>query len=99
MTHTSGKNQRAVDLEEAARLINALEQDLAQLKSGRGDLEHLRADVEQLRAALTSAQPQAAVQGGLTGLRDKLHTASDELLTDVIKTGDYIARIGRLLGM
>jgi hypothetical protein len=99
MTDTSGKNQRAVDLEEAARLIDALEQDLAQLQSGRGGLDHLRADVEQLRDALASAQPHADVQGGLAGLREKLHAASDELLTDVIKTGDYIARIGRLLGM
>jgi hypothetical protein len=94
-----GKDQRTVDLEETARLIDALEQDLAQLKSGEGDLDHLRADVEQLRTALASGQPQEQVHGGLAGLREKLHAASDELLTDAISTGDYIARIGRLLGM
>jgi len=55
--------------------------------------------VEQLRAALTSAQPHEEVHGGLAGLREKLHAASDELLDDAIRTGDYIARIGRLLGM
>ena len=99
MTDTKGKDQRTVDLEETARLIDALERDLAQLKRGQGDLEHLRADVEQLRTALASGQPHEEVHGGLAGLREKLHAASDELLTDAIKTGDYIARIGRLLGM
>jgi len=99
MTDITGKNQRTVDLEETARLIDALEQDLAQLKSGQGDFDHLRADVEQLRAALASAQSQDEVHGGLAGLREKLHAASDELLTDAIRAGDYIARIGRLLGM
>lgn len=99
MTDTTGRNQRTVDLEETARLIDALERDLAQLKSGQGDLDHLRADVEQLRAALATAQPHEQVHGGLTGLREKLHAASDELLTDAISAGDYIARIGRLLGM
>lgn len=99
MTDMNGKGERTVDLEETSRLIDALEQDLAQLRSGKGDLDHLRADVEQLRAALASGQGQEEVHGGLAGLRDKLHAASDELLTDAIRTGDYIARIGRLLGM
>ncbi|UCG99096.1 MAG: hypothetical protein JSW31_08780 [Burkholderiales bacterium] len=98
MADFSGK-QKKVDLEETARLIDALEQDLAQLKSGHGDLDHLRADVDQLRAALASGQPHDELHGGLAGLREKLHAASDVLLTDAIRTGDYIARIGRLLGM
>jgi len=99
MTDSIGDSGRTVDLRETARLIDALEQDLARLKDGQGDLDHLRADVEQLRAALASGQPHDEVHGGLTGLREKLHAASDELVTDAIKTGDYIARIGRLLGM
>ena len=99
MTDITGKDQRPVDLQETARLIDALEHDLAQVKSGQADLDRLRADVEQLRAALASQRPHEEVHGGLAGLREKLHAASDELLTDVIKTGDYIARIGRLLGL
>jgi hypothetical protein len=99
MSNFNSGSGRKVDLEETARLVDALERDLAQMKSGQGDLEHLRADVEQLRAALASAQPHDELHGGLAGLREKLHAASDELLADAIKTGDYIARIGRLLGM
>lgn len=99
MANIDGNNERKVDLEETTRLIDALERDLARLKTGQGGLDHLRADVEQLRAALASAQPHDELPGGLAGLREKLHAASDELLADAIKTGDYIARIGRLLGM
>ena len=99
MTDTSGNGRRNVDLEEAARLVDALEQDPAQVKSGQGGIDHLRTDVERLRAALGSAKAQEEVHGGLAGLREKLHAVSDELLTDAIRTGDYIARIGRLLGM
>ncbi len=99
MTERNDKSRQAIDLAEASRLVDALEQDLAQLKTGQGDLDHLRADVEHLRTALASAQPQADVHGGLAGLREKLHAMSDELLDDAIKTGDYIARIGRLLGL
>ena len=35
MTDMKGKDQQSVDLEEAARLIDALEKDLAQVKSGQ----------------------------------------------------------------
>ncbi len=98
MTNGTDKPGQQIDLKEASRLVDALEQDLAQLKTGHGDLEHLRADVEQLRVTLASSRPQD-VHGGLAGLREKLHAAGDELLDDAIKTGDYIARIGRLLGM
>jgi hypothetical protein len=94
-----GDGNTAIDLQETARLIDALERDLARLQSGEGDLTSLRADVERLRAALDSAQPHAEVHGGLAGLRERLHSASDELLADAIRTGDYISRIGRLLGL
>lgn len=95
---TDSSSKRTVDVDEAARLVDALERDLAQLERGGGDLEPLRADVEQLRAAL-AATAHDDVHGGLAGLREKLHAATDELLTDAIKTGDYVARIGRLLGL
>jgi len=99
MTEATGSNQRAIDLEETARLVEALESDLERLKSGQAGVEQLRADVERLRVALASPRPQEALHGGLARLREKLHAASDELLTDAVRTGDYIARIGRLLGM
>ena len=39
------------------------------------------------------------VHEGLHGVRDRLGAVSDELLGDALKGSDYIARIGRILGL
>jgi len=89
-----------VDLDAVARLVDQLEADLARAREGTTGTETLRAEVEQLRALLASGQPVPAdVHAGLSGLRERMHALTDELLSDVIKSGDYLARIGRLLGM
>jgi hypothetical protein len=91
-----------IDLDAAARLVDMLERDLAQARQGNGDVEHverLRADVEQLRAALAATPAPEEVHAGLHALRDTLHGLGDELQLDAFKVGDYIARIGRLLGL
>ena len=91
---------RAVDLEAVGRLIDQLESDLDRARQGAGSTDVLRAEVEQLRILLTSEEPVPAdVHAGLAGLRERMHALTDELFTDAIKSGDYLARIGRLLGM
>ncbi len=89
-----------IDLDAARRLVEQLERDLAGAQSGKVDPAVLQAEVEQLRALL--AQREAApseVHAGLTGVRDRMHSLGDELFTDAVKSGDYLARIGRLLGL
>jgi hypothetical protein len=39
------------------------------------------------------------VHAGLHALRDTLHAVRDELQRDAFTAGDYITRIGRLLGL
>jgi chromosome condensin MukBEF complex kleisin-like MukF subunit len=90
---------RKVDLEAAARLVDTLERDLARARLGDGDVERVRADVEQLRAALAATPPHEEVHARLHALRETLHALGDELQADAFKVGDYVARIGRLLGM
>ena len=93
---------KPIDLDAAARLVDMLERDLAQARQGHGEVEHverLRADVEQLRTALASAPAHEEVHAGLHALRDTLHAVSDEVQLDAFRVGDYIARIGRLLGL
>src|SRR5262245_14985625 len=87
-----------IDLAEVARLVEALELDLAKVQEGSSDLATLRNEVEQLRAALETTA-HAEVHSGLHGIRSAIHKASDELLGDALKGGDYVARIGRMLGM
>jgi hypothetical protein len=59
----------------------------------------VRADVDQLRAALQAQPPQEEVHAGLHALRDTLHAVRDELQADAFTVGDYISRVGRLLGL
>jgi hypothetical protein len=88
------------DLDEAQRLIEALERDLAKARAGSSDLAALRSEVEQLRAALSAAETaHGEVHEGLHGIRALLHEAGEELLGDALKASDYVVRIGRLLGM
>ena len=90
---------RTVDLDEVAQLVEQLERDLARARTGGASVETLQAEVEQLRAALSSDMPsQAAVSEGLVGVRGRLQGLGDELETDAFIGADYLARIGRLLG-
>lgn len=85
-----------VNLEEVSRLVTALERDLEKVRAGSADIDTLRSEVTQLRAALASPAPaRSEVREGLHGIRALLQKAEDELLADA----DYVARIGRMLGM
>lgn len=89
-----------VDLDAVARLIDQLEADLARARSGTASTDTLRAEVEQLRSLLASDQPVPDdIHAGLHGLRERLHALTDELVNDAVKGGDYLARLGRLLGL
>lgn len=91
---------RPIDLDAVARLVDQLEQDLERARAGRASTETLRAEVEQLRTLLAADEPaHEEVHAGLSGLRERLHALSDELVVDAVKGGDYLARIGRLLGL
>ena len=97
----TGRNPAgSVDLEEVARLVEQLERDLALARQGSRDIETLREEVERLRGALASAQPeQKQLSEGLHGLRDRMHALGDELFDDAVTTSRYAAWLGRLLGM
>ena len=88
-----------VNLDEVGQLVEQLERDLARVKSGSADLATLRAEVEQLRSALAAAEDAGGVRAELHGVRDRLAAVSDELAVDAFKGGDYLARIGRMLGL
>lgn len=89
----------SVDLDEAARLLDALERDLARVRQGSADVDALRAEVEQLRAVLRAGSAHEDVHEGLHGIRALMHRIGDELRDDAFKGSDYATRIGRLLGL
>lgn len=91
---------RTVDLDAVAQLVEQLERDLAQARAGTANVDTLRAEVEQLRTALSVAEPsQGEVHESLHGLRARLHELGDELKSDALTGTDYLTRIGRLLGL
>jgi len=98
MTSTSNSGP-AIDLAEVQRLVDALESDLAQVQSGSKDVQALRDEVEALRAVLQGADTASAVTPQL----HKVHSSLDDLIDSIeaaaLVPADYIARIGRLLGM
>jgi len=89
-----------VNLDEVQRLVEALERDLAKARADAGDVEALREEVEALRRALSAEEPrQDHVRERLHGVRASLEQVGETLYDDAVKLGDYLRRIGWMLGM
>ncbi len=89
-----------IDLDEISRLIDALEHDLSRARTDSTRIDALRAEVEQLRATLGVEDPASDdLQRELSGLRDLMHRLGDELINDAFEGGQYITRIGQMLGL
>jgi cell division septum initiation protein DivIVA len=89
-----------VDLDEVARLVDALERDLERARTGAANVEILRREVDELRRVLdASAQGSSGLQDKLHSVRDRLQKAEQELVSDARAVGEYVTRIGRMLGM
>ena len=91
---------KEIDLEEVTRLVEALERDLAQVRSGSQDVQRLRDEVETLKNVLNSPiRRHHWVSDGLHGVRTVLEEAIDTAVAKGLKTSQYISEIGRILGM
>jgi hypothetical protein len=91
---------RTVDLDEVGKLVDQLERDLVRARAGGASVETLRAEVEQLRLALSAAEPSHdEVHVSLHGVRSTLNELGDDLKSGALAGSDYLARIGRLLGL
>jgi hypothetical protein len=89
-----------VNLEEASKLIAALEQDLQKVSGDSRDIQRLRDEVETLRNVLNSpVRRHHWVRDGLHSIREVLENALDTAVAEGLKGGRYIAEIGRILGM
>jgi len=91
---------RDIDLEEVARLVEALERDLAKLPGGSQDVQRLRDEVETLKNVLNSPiRRHHWVSDSLHGVRTVLEEAIDAAMAKGLKTGQYLSEIGRILGL
>ena len=100
MAIATDNRTRNVDLDAAARLVAALEEDLQKLSGSSPDIQRLRDEVATLKNVLDSPVRRSHwVAEGLTGVRDVFERVTDEVVADGVKAGQYIAEIGRILGL
>ena len=100
MTAGETRNRQDVDLEEVRKLLDALERDLEKVRSDSMAVQRLRDEVRTLRNVLDSpVRRHHWVRDGLQGIREVFDTALDTAVADALRAGQYVAEIGRILGM
>jgi predicted nucleic acid-binding Zn-ribbon protein len=100
MTKGTKQTSQEIDFEEVTKLVHALERDLAQVRTGSRDLQLLRDEVETLKNVLNSpVRRHHWVREGLHALRMAFEEGVETAAADGLKAGQYIAEIGRILGM
>lgn len=91
---------RNVDLAAVEKLVAALEADLKKMSGSSPDVQRLRDEVATLKNVLNSPVRRTHwVEEGLHGVRDVFERVKDEVVADGVKGGQYIAQIGRILGL
>ncbi len=91
---------RQIDLDEVARLIEALERDLKKVQGSSRDIQHLKDEIETLKNVLKSpVRRHHWVRDALRGIRERIDDALDTALAEGIEVGRYVAEIGRILGL
>src|SRR5262245_46565146 len=99
---STDKQTRAqeVDLDAATKLIEALEKDLQKVSGDSRDIQRLRDEVETLKNVLESpVRRHHWVEEGLHSIRDVFENALDTAVAKGLKGSQYIAEIGRILGL
>jgi len=89
-----------IDLDEVAKLLDALEQDLASVEGDAKDIQRLKDEVQTLKNVLISpVRRHHWVRDGLHSIRQVFENALDTAVVGGLKGSQYIAEIGRILGM
>ena len=100
MAQNRAVDKSEVDLDEVARLVAKLERDLERVQGDSAAVQRLRDEVETLRNVLGSpVRRQHWVRDALHGIRDAFDHAVDTAVADTLKASQYVAEIGRILGM
>lgn len=98
MNNASGPGS-GIDFDKVTRLVDALEKDLARVRSEGADPDILRAEVERLRGALDASAHQDHLRDALHELRTALHERFDGALVEGARVGQYVSELARLLGL
>ncbi len=95
-TERNDPSSSEIDLDAVAKLVEKLEQDLATIQGSKVDVQRLKDEVQTLKNVLHSpVRRHHWVRDALHGIRD----AFDTVAAKGAKGSQYIAEIGRILGM
>ena len=97
-TRTPG-DARNIDLAEVAKLVAAIEEDLARVQEGSSDVEALREEVRALNRLLDANADQQEMGPGLQNVQRLLGGIEAVAVEDGFKAADYLARIGKMLAL
>ncbi len=91
---------RQIDLDEVARLIEAMERDLQKIPGSSADVRRLRDEIQTLKNVLNSpVRRHHWVSDALHDIREHIEDKLDTAVTEGMAVGRHIAEIGRILGM
>ena len=100
MGNTEKNRTQDIDLDEVASLLDALERDLANVQGSQKDIQRLRDEVETLKNVLGSpVRRHHWVRDGLHSIKHVFENALDTAVAEGLKGSQYVAEIGRILGM
>ena len=86
-------DKREIDLDEVARLVDALERDLNNVQGPSKEIQRLKDEVDTLKNVLKSPVRRHH------WIRDALHDIRDAAVAEGIEVSRYVAEIGRILGL
>lgn len=91
---------QGIDLDAVQTLVRTLEADLSRLRSGSGDVERLREEVNALKSLLNAPAPEhPPVRHALHGMRHMLDAEWGSAKSEAFTASRYVAEIGRILGL
>lgn len=89
-----------IDIDEARKLVHALEKDLAGGQSGSVNIQTLRDEVNALKVVLETPDPgHDWVRDALHSIHTAIEEAAETAKVDAIIASRYVAAIGRMLGL
>ena len=94
------KDVPQIDLDEVARLIEALERDLNSIRGRSKDIQRLKDEVDTLKNVLRSpVRRHHWVRDALHDIRERFDDVLDATVAEGIEVSRYVAEIGRILGL
>lgn len=89
-----------IDLDEVARLVDALERDLAKIEGDSAGVQRLRGEIAELKAVLHGPPHEHhRLRDALHGLRERIDKALDAAVYEGLEVSRYAGEIGRILGL